>query len=75
VEILWQGPPRTWMPAWASFMRWQPLVLVAVLAVVPIVTVWNMQVRRLTGPDQLRSNLWGAFLAAIVFGAGLLLLA
>jgi lipid A ethanolaminephosphotransferase len=75
VETLWQGPPRTWMPAWASFMRWQPLVLVAVLAVVPIVTVWNMQVRRLTGPDQLRSNLWGAFLAAIVFGAGLLLLA
>lgn len=73
VETLWQGPPRTWMPAWASFMRWQPLVLVAVLAVVPSVAVWNAQVRKLSGPVQLKSNLWGAFLAALVFGAGLLL--
>ena len=74
VDTLWQGPPRTWMPAWTSFMRWQPLVLVAVLAVVPIVAVWNMQVRRLTGPAQLKANLWGAVVAALGFGAGLVLL-
>ena len=73
VEVLWQGPPRTWLPEWASFLRWQVLVLGLVLAVVPIVAAWNAQVRRLSGPAQLRSNLQGAALGAMLFGAGLLL--
>jgi lipid A ethanolaminephosphotransferase len=75
VEVLWQGPPRAWLPAWASFMRWQALVLVLVLAVVPVVWLWNTQVRRLAGPAQLSSNLWGACAAAVVLGLGMLLLA
>lgn len=74
VETLWRGPPRALLPAWASFMRWQVLALVLVLAVVPIVWMWNHAVRRLSGPSQLKSNLAGAGLAAIVFAAGLLLL-
>lgn len=73
VEVLWQGPPRTWMPAWASFMRWQVAALLLGLAVVPIVWVWNTQVRRLAGPVQLKANLWGAVLAALVLGAGMAL--
>lgn len=74
VHTLWQGPPRTMMPAWASFMRWQVLLLVLGLAVVPIVWAWNHPLRRLSGPAQLRSNLAGAFVAALVFGAGVFLL-
>jgi glucan phosphoethanolaminetransferase (alkaline phosphatase superfamily) len=74
VHTLWQGPPRTLLPAWTSFMRWQVLVLVPVLAVVPIVWVWNHPVRRLSGPAQLRSNLAGAFVAAMVLAAGIFLL-
>jgi lipid A ethanolaminephosphotransferase len=73
VETLWHGPPRTWLPAWASFLRWQAWALMLLLAVFPIVAVWNAQLRRLSGPAQLASNLRGAFLAAIVLGAGLLL--
>jgi phosphoglycerol transferase MdoB-like AlkP superfamily enzyme len=73
VEALWQGPPRTWLPDWASFLRWQGWALVLVVAVVPIVATWNAQVRRLSGPAQLKSNLWGAVLAALLFAAGLLL--
>jgi len=73
IQTLWQGPPRTWMPEWASFLRWQAMVLVLLLAVVPIVAVWNAQVRRLSGPAQLRANLQGAFLGAVLFGAGLVL--
>ena len=73
VATLWQGPPRTWMPAWASFLRWQGFVLVLVLAVVPVVAVWHAKVRRLSGPAQLRANLLGAVLGAALFGAGLLL--
>ncbi|MBC5785672.1 hypothetical protein H8N03_22210 [Ramlibacter sp. USB13] len=73
IAALWQGPPRTWMPDWASFLRWQGLALGLVLAVIPIVAVWNAQVRRLSGPAQLRSNLWGAALAGALFFAGALL--
>ena len=73
VEALWQGPPHTWLPDWASFLRWQALALGLALAVLPIVTVWNAQVRRLPGPAQLQSNLWGAVLAAAVFSGGVFL--
>jgi glucan phosphoethanolaminetransferase (alkaline phosphatase superfamily) len=73
VEVLWHGPPRTWLPAWASFLRWQAWALVLLLAVLPIVAVWNAQVRRLSGPAQLSSNLRGAVLAGLVLAAGLLL--
>lgn len=74
IETLWLGPPRSMLPAWTSFMRWQVLALVLVLAVVPIVWLWNHPVRRLSGPVQLQSNITGSVLAALVFGAGLYLL-
>lgn len=74
IETLWQGPPRTLLPPWTSFMRWEVLLLVLGLAVVPIVWLWNHAVRRLPGPAQFQANLTGAVLGAMVFGAGLLLL-
>lgn len=74
VETLWQGPLRTLLPAWTSFMRWDTLALVAVLAVVPIVWLWHKPVRRVSGPRQLQSNITGSLLAALAFGAGLFLL-
>ena len=72
VETLWHGPSRSLLPAWASFLRWQVLGLILVLAVIPIVWVWNHPLRRVSGPAQLRSNLAGAVLSAVVFVAGLL---
>ena len=74
MDTLWQGPPRTLLPAWTSFMRWHVLALVAALAVVPIVWLWNHAVRRLPGPRQLQSNIKGCLLAVLAFGAGLFLL-
>lgn len=74
VETLWRGPPRSMLPAWTSFMRWEVLALLLVLAVVPIVWLWNHAVRRLSGPVQLQSNVAGAVVGAAVFGAGLYLL-
>ena len=74
VEALWQLRPRMLVPAWPSFMRAHVLVLVLVLALLPIVCVWNLTVRRLSGPAQLRVNVLGSLLAMLVFGAGLLLL-
>jgi lipid A ethanolaminephosphotransferase len=75
IEALWQGPPRTWLPAWPSFLRWQALVLLLVLALVPVVFVWNAHMRRLSGPSQLKANLSGACLAAALFAAGVVLAA
>lgn len=74
IETLWQGPPRTLLPAWTSFMRWDVLAIVLVLAVVPIVWLWNHGIRRMPGPKQLQSNITGALLAAVAFGCGLFLL-
>jgi glucan phosphoethanolaminetransferase (alkaline phosphatase superfamily) len=71
VDALWRRPPRSLLPSWADFMRWQVLVLVLVLAVVPIVTLWNTSLRRLPGPTQLRANLLGAILAAAVLAVGI----
>jgi lipid A ethanolaminephosphotransferase len=72
IETLWHGPSRSLLPAWASFLRWQVLLLVLVLAVVPIVWVWNHSLRRLSGPAQLKASLTGVVIAAVVFVAGLL---
>jgi glucan phosphoethanolaminetransferase (alkaline phosphatase superfamily) len=74
MDTLWQGPSRVLLPAWASFMRWNVLALVALLAVVPVVWLWNHQVRRIPGPRQLQSNITGSLLAALMFGAGLFLI-
>ncbi|MDE2605589.1 MAG: hypothetical protein KGL68_06695 [Burkholderiales bacterium] len=73
IASAWQGPPSTWLPGWTSFMRWQALALLFLLAVVPIVSAWNAQARRLSGPAQLKSNLLGAGLAAAVLAIGVLL--
>lgn len=73
VATLWQGPPRTWLPGWASFLRWQVLVLVLVLAVLPVVAVWNASVRRLSLAAQLRSSVLGIFLGAALASAGFFL--
>jgi lipid A ethanolaminephosphotransferase len=75
IDALWHEPPRLLIPGWASFMRWQPLTAMLVLAVLPIVFIWNTPVRRLSGPAQLRVNLAGACVAALVFAGGVLLLA
>jgi len=74
MDTLWQGPSRVLLPAWASFMRWDVLALVALLAVLPVVWLWNHQVRRVPGPRQLQSNITGSLLAAAMFGAGLFLI-
>lgn len=74
-ETLWQQRPRGLLPGWASFLRWQVPTLMLLLAVVPIVWVWNVQLRRLPGPAQLQVNVTGAVVGAIAFAAGLVLLA
>jgi lipid A ethanolaminephosphotransferase len=74
VDALWQGAPRTWLPAWTSFLRWQVLGLMLVLAVLPIVWVWAAPMRRISAHAQLRVGTVGIFLGAALAGAGIFLL-
>ena len=74
LETLWQQRPRTLLPPWPTFMGWQVPTLMLFLAVVPIVWVWNVPLRRLRGPEQLQANITGALLGAAIFGVGLVLL-
>lgn len=74
IETLWHGPSHVLLPPWANFLRWQVLVLVTVLALVPIVWLWNHKIRRLSGHDQLASNAMGVVVSVLVFGLGMLAL-
>jgi glucan phosphoethanolaminetransferase (alkaline phosphatase superfamily) len=57
------------LPSWASLLRWQVSALLVVLAMAPMVWVWNTRVRRLPGPDQLASNLVGTLASGAVLAA------
>lgn len=74
VETLWQQRPRNLLPPWPTFMRWQVPTLMLVLAVLPMVWVWHVSLRRLPGPAQLQTNILGAIAGALVFALGLALL-
>ena len=62
------------LPAWASLFRWQVPTLLVLLGGVPVIWLWNTQLRRLSGPAQLRSNLAGTFLWFFVASVGFALL-
>ena len=57
------------LPSWASLLRWQVSALLVVLALAPTVWLWNTQVRRLPGPEQLSINMVGILLASIMVAA------
>ncbi|NPC59004.1 phosphoethanolamine transferase domain-containing protein [Caenimonas soli] len=57
------------LPPWASLLRWQVSASLAVLALAPTVLLWNTQVRRLPGPQQLSINMMGILLASIMVAA------
>ncbi|HZY19670.1 MAG TPA: hypothetical protein VFE82_14435 [Ramlibacter sp.] len=62
------------LPPWASFFRWQLPTLLVLLGLLPMIWIWNAQLRRLGGPVQLRSNILGMVLAACVAAGALSLL-
>ena len=61
------------LPTWASLLRWQVPTLLAGLGLLPMLWVWSTDLRRLPGPEQMRTNLTGMVLAGVL-GAGALYL-
>lgn len=73
-SLLSKGPTAL-VPAWPSLMRWQAAALLAVLALVPMLWLWQTQLRRLPGPVQLGVNIAGIAAGCVVLAAsGYLLL-
>ena len=71
MDALWRQSSRSLLPSWADFMHWQVLALVLVLAVVPIVTLWNVAMRRIPGPAQLRGSIVGMIVSGLVLAGGI----
>lgn len=69
-DSLWTAPIRRLLPGWPNLLRWDVPLLWAVLALVPAVWVWQLPLRRLSGPDQLNSNLLGMGIAGAMLVAG-----
>lgn len=57
--------PLALFPSWVALLGWQVPMLLFVLGVVPVLWLWNAQLRRLSGPEQLRVNLGGMALSAL----------
>jgi glucan phosphoethanolaminetransferase (alkaline phosphatase superfamily) len=68
-NLLDRGLKSLLVPSWASFLRWQVPALLVGLALVPMLWVWQVQVRRLPGPHQLASNALGMLLGVAAAAA------
>jgi glucan phosphoethanolaminetransferase (alkaline phosphatase superfamily) len=64
-ELLAYGIRGTLLPSWPSLLRWQFPALLAVLGLAPMLWVWQLQIRRLPGPQQLAANLGGMAIATV----------
>lgn len=56
------------MPGWAGLLSWQGPVLLVVLGVLPVLWLWQAQMRRLPGPRQLGANVGGMACSAMLAG-------
>lgn len=61
-DLFDQGLRGVLIPAWPSLLRWQFPTLLGVLGLAPMLWVWQLQIRRLPGPQQLASNMTGMLL-------------
>jgi glucan phosphoethanolaminetransferase (alkaline phosphatase superfamily) len=75
-NLLDRGLRTLLVPTWPSLLRWQVPALLVVLGLLPVLWVWQLQLRRLPGPQQLAFNVMGMLLgSALVAGTGWLLFA
>ena len=74
-ELLGQGLSNVLLPGWPGLLRWQFPVLLLGVGLAPMLWVWQLQLRRLPGPQQLACNVTGVLIGlACVAATGWLLL-
>ena len=70
-ELLDRGLRAVMVPSWSSLLRWQFPALLASLGLLPMIWVWQLQLRRLPGPRQLSANVTSMLVyLTILAGAG-----
>ncbi|MBI2768727.1 MAG: DUF1705 domain-containing protein [Burkholderiales bacterium] len=75
-NVLDKGLRSLVIPSWASLLGWQVPATLVVLALLPMLWVWNTQLRRLPGPQQFAANATGAGLGlALLAGSAVLQMA
>ncbi len=65
-DLFGQGFRTLLVPGWPSLLRWQFPALLVGIGLVPMLWVWQLQVRRLPGPKQMASNATGMLLGLVV---------
>lgn len=68
-NLLDHGFRTVLVPAWPTLLRWQFPALLVTLGLLPMLWVWQLQLRRLPGPAQLASNVKGMLLGMLVMAA------
>ena len=70
-DLLDQGLRAVMVPSWPSLLRWQFPAMLIGLGLLPMVWVWQLQLRRLPGPQQLSANVTSMlFYLTVLAGAG-----
>ena len=65
-DLFGQGLRSLLVPGWPNMLRWQFPALLVGVGLVPMLWVWQLQVRRLPGPRQMTSNATGMLLGLLV---------
>ena len=68
--LLGHGMAGLLLPSWPSLLRWQVWALLAALALLPMMWMWNTPLRRLSAQRQLNVNIAGSLIGAAVMGIG-----
>lgn len=68
-SLLDQGLRSLLLPSWPSLLRWQFPALLIGLGLVPMVWLWQLRIRRLGGPEQLKANSVGIVLGLLAMAA------
>ena len=61
-QLFEQGLSSVLLPGWPGLLRWQFPVLLLGVGLAPMLWVWQLQVRRLPGPQQLACNVTGVLI-------------
>ena len=68
--LLGHGMAGLLLPSWPSLLRWHVWALLATLALVPMMWMWNTPLRRLSGDRQLKVNIVGTLGGAAMLAVG-----
>jgi glucan phosphoethanolaminetransferase (alkaline phosphatase superfamily) len=68
-DLFEQGIRGVLLPSWPSLLRWQFAAVLLGVGLVPMLCVWQLPLRRLSGQQQLASNVTGVLIGLVAMAA------